>query len=193
MDEKSGAASAHYVANLQVLSHNIRCALDSIRDEISRHGYDPLDDESLAQFPEVRLSGRSLYVNGIYISLAGRPLTFRLLDAFFASQDSKLEREIVMHAVYGEGDMKTYSERLSQANECNLNKLISRTRHFIKESLSTTPWSTRIDWFVYDHTEKKWNLFILRPQKSTSPKALSPFREGEKSNMQSPRLNGKGR
>ncbi len=149
----------------------IKAALEAIIFHMSPRTSGLRFDGSPRPEPEIRLLGTNLCVNGIFIPLASRPLTFKLIASFFADVSLQVDRQCILQEVYGcqSRDKGAASERMTQSYDCNLNKLISRTRKLIVEALASAGWSHSLKWIVFDAESKLWRLWAYRDGRDDSP------------------------
>lgn len=105
--------------------------------------------------PGIELRGSNLHIGPHIIPLKTRNKTLLLVEAML--QDDPINKDCLRRRVYASPEPP--SERLRLAQECSLNKLISRSRNFLAQSLATSELSARIQWFVYSNRERTWRLF----------------------------------
>ncbi len=145
------------------VAQDMRVTLDLILAQLNLTS-DPFDQQNSAELrPNIQLQGTNLLVNRVPVPLASRPLTLKLFEIFFQRGDYKATKSAIMQHVYQQGS--EVSIRKMQSNECNLNKLISRTRSFLEMALRQLPWAEQFEWLVYDHKEKVWHLVLMRSHK----------------------------
>ncbi len=151
------------------LSPTLQAALDTIIFHLAPSlGSDfPFEDFSLQV--DVRFLGSSLCVNGVLIPLASRPLTLKLIAAFFKDWDRQVDRDTILREVYGYKGRDLGSERMNQSYDTSLNKLISRTRKLLDEALAPMGWGANFEWLVFDPKTKLWKLWDLRPDDELEP------------------------
>ncbi len=131
-----------------------------------------LEDSSLGSEEDsrrplyIRFDGHYLEIQNTSIPLYSRPLSCRLIGAFFQTKMAFVPRRTMIESVYNLDSQA--SVRLKKCAEINLNKLVSRTRQTIEEALVGTCWAGQMDWLVYDSDLKSWQLFVMR----SSPRFL---------------------
>lgn len=110
--------------------------------------------------PAIQLKGNNLYIDQHIVPLRTRAKTLLLVKALLSEDgEAAIDRESLRSRVYaGPGEP---SERLRLAQDSSLNKLISRSRSFLADSLQDSDLSRCIDWFVYCNRERKWRLFEI--------------------------------
>lgn len=158
------------------LNSSLQAVLDTIVFHMAPAG---LDSFNFCSEPDVRFLGSSLCVNGVFIPLASRPLTLKLIATFFKDWERQADRDTILREVYDYKGRDQGSERMSQSYDCNLNKLISRTRKLLEEALAPMGWGSNINWLAFDAKAKLWKLWELRSEDELTPfpetSFLSPY------------------
>jgi hypothetical protein len=125
--------------------------------------------------PAIRLKGTNLYINQHIVSLRTRTKTLLLVKAMLAENGERaMDRESLRSHVYDCPEEP--SERLRISQDSSLNKLISRSRTFLAESLRDSDLSRSIDWFVYCNRERTWRLFEMGGSRPGGARKMSQFR-----------------
>lgn len=151
------------------LSPYVEAALDAIFFHMAPTLGSGISLADLSREADVRFLGSSLCVNGVFIPLGSRPLTQKLIATFFEDWEREADRETILREVYGYKGRSTGSERMNQSYDCNLNKLISRTRKLLEDTLAPLGWGSNFEWFVFDPKKKVWKLWNLRPEGDLEP------------------------
>jgi|GEM_PF-6639202 hypothetical protein len=162
MKQSDDFASYQEWSTLLQATHHMRETLDVILEQLDLGHPSASSWSSLYVPPKVDLRGSNLLVNNVPVPLASRPLTLKLLQVFFQHPEHVADKLAITQSVYQQTPVT--SIRRTQSNECNLNKLISRTRTFLELALVHLPWAARLEWLVYDHKERHWHLVMLKSQ-----------------------------
>jgi hypothetical protein len=113
--------------------------------------------------PKFWIRGSIVYCDAKKLDLTKKPMTLRLLQAFCAQSDLRLNKTHLVNHIYDGFHPATKSARFNDILAQNVTKLISRARILLSDAFDdpTSPW---IDFFNFSADDDTWNLYQLNNQ-----------------------------
>ena len=112
--------------------------------------------------PEMALTERLFYCNGIPINIRRKPIAHRIVKSFFQSRGHRLKKEDLIIATSSKlkSNLSNCSERFLWSKAQAVNRLMSRLRLVFNQSFQTVV-PPGFHWFYYDTKSDTWLLYKL--------------------------------